>query len=135
MSKTTEILELGYQQLKKIGWCQKHFAIDTEGHPHSIYDEDVSAFSAFCSLGSLRMANNRVMGWCDESDPMYINPSWTSARMLLRKAIFGMVEMVEPGIYEGHGGSIGKWNDTNGRTKEEVLAVWKRAIDLSKESN
>jgi hypothetical protein len=94
------------------GWCQRALARNAEGE--SVYEDSSKAVS-FCMIGALQYAGGK--GFDTFSKPGVM------VRGRLRRAITA--------LYSPMG--IERFNDTEGRTKEEVLAVFDAAIKREKQ--
>lgn len=87
--------------LENVGWCQGYYFKDAEGRDAStLHPEDIHCA---CTLGALSLV--------EKEDPgLYM----------------GALRILEPLV--GKGTMIARWNDQEGRTKEEVLDLFDRAI-------
>ena len=87
------------RELLVIGWCQKTYARDKDGHPR---DENDSRACCFCAAGAIRSVtrNDWIVNWA-----------------LRRK----MTERLEAKV-----GHIPAWNDSS--TKETVIGVFEEII-------
>lgn len=108
-----EVLVAARWIIENVGWCQWHFAKSGDkevwmGRRTTIekaaQEAGVSKVDCFCALGAI----NAVEADYD----------------LKRSAAV---------VIDNHtGGSVSTWNDTDGRTKEEVLDLFDRAIKGTK---
>ena len=99
--KTSESLAQALSKIESKGWCQGHYAEDERGS-----DTDPGSDKAvkFCSLGAV----------------LSLSPYHTS--MI---AIRYYLELAT------ERSSIASWNDEPERTKEEVVAAYKKAITIA----
>ncbi len=98
-----ETLIAGRWILENLGWCQGYYYKDKDGHDaSSLHPEEINCA---CALGALSMV---------EKEDQYL---YTGAIKELEHLI---------------GGTIANWNDHPGRTKEEVLNLFDRAIESVK---
>lgn len=95
---TLALLKRGKKALEEIGWTQGTYARDVNGRP---VDETDAAATCFCSWGALNFAKSGSGG----------------------NTCFAM-----EALDAAAGQSIVAFNDTLGRTKEEVLAKFDEAI-------
>jgi hypothetical protein len=110
MTETTKTLIAARKILAENGWAQKAFAKDANGV--GVLPEATTAV-AFCALGALDRA-------CHEESFPYIAP-----RHVLNRATHAITG-------DGHWSNISYYNDEKERTKEDVLALYDNAIELSK---
>lgn len=97
---TTKQILIKARALIKKGWAQALFAVNIYGASTSPRSKDAAAW---CALGALRAAATR-------------GSKIFGARRALANRI--------PGGYRG----VADWNDEEGRTKRQVLALFDRAI-------
>lgn len=101
-NKTKQVLEKALSLIER-GWTQGTGARDSFGRSVSIDAPDAVTFCAIGALTKVTGANSlRVIH---------------NHRLLLERA--------------GAGTGITNWNDSTKRTKEEVIAVFKKAIELA----
>lgn len=105
MKTTKQILIDAKQLLIDKGWTQGSFAKDTNGMPvHHYRDTAV----CFCLAGAVRRANDGVSG------------NFTEVADILADLI--------PDVYEGE---VACFNDDESTTKDDVLAVLDKAIEVA----
>lgn len=96
-----DILHRAADLLEEFGWTQGPYAADAEGH--EVEPEDGSA-RCFCLVGSIRRAAS------DFAHP-FVDPRDAHLYALT------------------HVGQGGAWNESDGRTKAEVIAVLRAAAE------
>ena len=102
--KTSKLLEMALKKIEK-GWCQGSFAQDKNGKP--VYRDSQKAVK-WCAIGAIYAVNtssNIVDAW----------------------------DFLEQSLPKKHI-HIPVWNDKNGRTKEQVINLYKRAIARAKKA-
>ena len=104
MSKTkvSTVLTRALKRIKK-GWCQENYAIDKNG-------EDVDP------------CGDKAVAWCALGAIDSIIPNEFSIINDCEKTLLSMIK----------GNSISHWNDAKKRTKEEVVALFEKAIAKAK---
>jgi len=107
MADTRTILIKARELIATKGWTQGRWALDAAGKP-AMADEHATCF---CSWGAIVTAA-RGFGWDSEAE--------YTACCVFAEAIGA-----------GDTGRLIKWNDAPGRTKEEVLAAFDRAIEAA----
>lgn len=102
--KPSEILVEAKRLLVEKGWTQGAYARDKYGRMQEIPN---AGATCFCAYGALMVASNAPRA----SDPIFTET-------------YGFMDVV-------CGGSVAKFNDAEGRTKEEMLATFDKAIALA----
>lgn len=108
MSQATtvkEVLIAAKWILENYGWCQGFYAKDAEGQ--RVYGYHIEGAACYCTLGALNMVE-------------------TAADGLRAGATDLVIEVI------GNDWIVSDWNDTPGRTKDEVLETFDRAIERTK---
>lgn len=108
MPTIAEMLQEARDLIAKVGWCQRHSAVNVRGRGLLEEDAEVSAV-AYCVTG----ATDQV--------------AWRHQVARLKYKINGMLRKAG-GIDNG----LVEWNDRQGRTKEHVLELFDHAIALAK---
>lgn len=98
-----EFLKCAKTILVRKGWCQGKYAVTKSGAPTKTTSRDAAKF---CMVGALRRCDG------EQLSSMYID-----ARRLLTDAI--------------PSSGIATFNDTAGRKKKEVLAMFDKAIKMA----
>lgn len=98
----TELLNEAFKLLETKGWIQKA----------------TSNSKGYCSLGALSTARNKMIkkAMVSYTSLSPFDTIYWKAKEKLRKVVGG--------------GSIIHWNDTTGRTKEEILEAFRKAKEL-----
>jgi hypothetical protein len=105
--KTSEILLKAKKRVEQ-GWCQKAFARAADNKQVASIDADAVSW---CSSGAL----------LKETETQTVWNQYGLARRFLTQAI----DAVYPGM------ELLAWNDADGRTQEEVVAVFEAAYQLA----
>lgn len=104
MTKIADILRAGKANIESKGWCQgDEKALAEEGHPHG-----------FCVATSV-------------TDVTGLDNHTTYNTGIDAMVLFKRANGIDPDL------CIGRWNDAPGRTKEEVLAAFDKAIALAEQ--
>ena len=125
MSRSTMLLKGALEVLREKGWCQRDTAQDEEGQWADVLGEHACRF---CPTGALEyVAHTRLN----------INgiKSAYELDLLLDEPIVFLRDAIKD-LHDGSAkfqNSVVTFNDTYGRTKEEVFAIFERAIELSQE--
>jgi hypothetical protein len=93
------------------GWCQKFLAVDGKGCAVDVNSPNVVAW---CAIGSLA-----AIGSDDEA----VSPVRSMAYVLLAQALDERLKPIS---------TLGAYNDATDRTKEDMLSLFDRAIELTK---
>jgi hypothetical protein len=104
MNTPKEILIAARAKIEE-GWCRKSYARDRQGN--TVYSGNPAA-SSWCMAGAVAAAAN-------------------NEELALREPFRLLDEVI------GNGGNIEAYNDAPERTKEEVLAIFDKAIQLTGE--
>jgi hypothetical protein len=98
---TKEVLVEARRLIAEKGWAQGDFALDDDGHG---YNYDSPRATCYCASGAIRLACPEPYGF------------------VRVEKLFCKANSIE---------EIPQWNDAEGRTKDEVLAAFDRAIDFA----
>lgn len=102
MTAQQDVLRKAAELIEKFGWTQGTLARAEMGNPCG----ELSPFATcFCAIGAVRRATHLVAG---------------SSREVFHRAIGLFCDAVETN-------NVPRWNDTAGRTKEEVIDALRRA--------
>lgn len=107
--KLLPIYERAREVLKEKGWTQRENARDPEGKPVSFLHETAACF---CAAGALGRAENEI--------GFYFGEMTTHTPLL---------DVIRASGTSGECHGIPYWNDAPGRTLEEVLSYFDKAID------
>jgi hypothetical protein len=118
-----EVLVAAKWILENIGWHQGSFYKDKKDnrmiYPIDITSPDVlSTLGSFCAVGAINVV--------EKAD---YNPD-TETSALQQKTFDTLVEFLPFSVR-----NIPYWNDAIGRTKQEVLAVFDKAIEVASNEN
>ena len=113
MDTTKKILESARDKVVG-GWVQREMAIDKRGNNVLPHDHDAVCF---CSLGAIEASAGRM-------NYLYRTEKVEEPKRILAHAIYGDVI---PGDYID---AIIDWNDESGRTKNDVIEMFERAIEI-----
>jgi len=83
----------------------------------------------FCSIGACRIA---TLDYIEKHDDVFSLKSRHMFSGASQRFIRLAIEESDPEFKKDKSSLITAWNDQEGRTKGEVLAVFRRAIELSK---
>lgn len=103
-SRVVEAVEYAKGVLNRYGWCQGNLAIDSLGKAVGVKSPSACAF---CTFGAL---------WRTE----YERPDLKEAVIVAERVLYHLVS------------AVANWNDTPGRTKEDVLVLLDRTIKYVK---
>lgn len=95
-----------YEFLRDNGWCQGAYARDAFGMGVNLQSQQARSF---CAMGALIAAYN---------DKKMVH---SDAVLLAEQNVYNVLER------RGYCGAISSFNDDNGRTKDEVLELFKEA--------
>ena len=118
----SELLQKSRERIEK-GWTQSAFYRNQEGHPCPA-DEAVS----YCLLGALR---STVKITYPSKDIVVSKDEWKRIMDSIEedvRPLQGATRCLSQNLGVRDDGGITEWNDTKGRTKEEVLAALDQAI-------
>lgn len=94
------------------GWCQRASARDAFGRPRDAKAKDAASY---CILGALCAADFNSGGSSD-------------AHKTSLNGLFRIIDRKNEGLY-----GLSGYNDTTGRTKQEILSLFDQAIEEANE--
>lgn len=110
MSEVVKVLERAKELLNEKGWCQGDLAKGAHGEVVDLLDPQAAAF---CLVGAIRCQRDGTS---------------TNARLSAGIYLANVV-----GCLRGDWLTVPDYNDAPGRTKEEIMEVLTKAIELAKQ--
>lgn len=120
-NNVVSVLKLG-RELIEAGWTQGVFARDAEGEPLDPYEQKGRP-TCYCTIGAVDRAVFEYRQG-DASEGRY------RALKAIQRAVLTNHRDLYPGRMILRNLLVGEWNDAEDRTKEEVLAVYDKAIEI-----
>ena len=116
------------RELIEAGWTQGVFARDAKGEPLDSYDPEASP-TCYCTIGAVHRAAFEFQ--LEDIHAGALGEGRYRALKAIQRAVVTNHRDLYPGRMILEKVWVGAWNDAEDRTKEEVLAVYDKAIEIA----